>query len=135
MNSNEFEKYIKELNATISEKDRIILGKYISAVKEIENYNYKFEGNIGPPYFKKIMLPDDYRHIEINLIAIRTKVLYTIRRNKMIYLRKLEYSEEDIKKNLIYLEDKLVKKLRLSAYRDRYKNLIIKDSLDILTCV
>ena len=135
MRIDEFIEYIKKLNIDLTEKDKIILRKYICAVREIEYYSSKLDGNIGPPYFKAIMLPDDYKSIEDNLVSIRQRMFYTIRREKIKYLRKLEYTEEEIQKGLINFEEKIAKKLKLHTYRDRYKNTKFKDDFNILTRV
>lgn len=120
MNSKEFIEYIKScdvINWRYKEKERI--NYYINSVKEIEKINKELYGNIGPPYFRKIMLPDDYIIILRELRAARIRMFYKLRNEKIKYLKKLELSIEEYEKILNNFEKEVAKKLKLKLYIDR----------------
>lgn len=122
MNSNEFIKYIKELNIKWTSEEVEKINYYIKAVKEIEDISLELDNNIGPPYFKKYMFINDYIKILEDLRYIRLRKFYKSIDEKKKYLRKLELKEDEYEKLYAEYEKDLAKKLNLSISHDIINN-------------
>ena len=128
MNCNEFIIYIKSqikmLN--LNNSDVETLNFYIRLVKEIEIINQELYGDIGPPYLRKFMLPEDYIKICRDLKNIRIAKFVKLMKEIKKYLKKLKLPDEEYTKTCREYEKKYARQLNLRIDYDRYNQLRFK---------
>lgn len=126
MKTDEFIEYIKKDGFNFNKEEKEIISSYINAVKEIESIKKEFNDDTGPPYLKKLMIPQDYIRILKDLRNFRIMKFYKIIEEKKKYLNQLELSKEEYKKLYNYFEKEIAKELKLQIYYDRHKKIHIK---------
>lgn len=98
MNSKQFCEFIikKSIIKELTEVEKRRIEYFIDAVKEIEELNIELNGDIGPPYLKEFMLPEDYIKILRELKCLRSMKFCKLLIEKKKYLNKVELPKEEV---------------------------------------
>lgn len=121
MKYKEYIEYITEQVSDLTESEIEEANFYIRAVKEIEDINEILENSeIKKDYYKKLMLPTDYKKILDDLLSYRVALFYNYSGRRKKELKKCKITEKEREILQKKYENKLLNQLKLKCYTNKY---------------